>query len=95
MMDRGEKVYCEFLCHCDKPYMYLWLNTAINGNYVIKCPYCDHLHYRVVRNGRISDVRHDHQYGNLEKICPVKSYKEPRIRGKVALFKENVSTPGA
>lgn len=30
-----------------------------NGNHVIVCPECDHKHYRVVKEGRITSIRYD------------------------------------
>lgn len=51
------------------------LNTSLNGNYRIHCPSCGHIHYRQVKNGKITDTRFtDNQNSILiEDILPMKS----------------------
>lgn len=87
---RGNRVLCEFNCYCQKPYIYVWLNTGITGNYVIRCPTCGHEHYRAVENGIITQDRHNKALKECEVIHPMASaaQKEKRKRGKIALIRE-------
>lgn len=47
----------ELHCHNCKNYVRFNLDLSIDGNYKLKCPECGHLHYRIVKNGIISDLR--------------------------------------
>lgn len=53
----------ELHCHACNGYVQFELDTAINGNHVLNCPNCGHEHCRVVRDGKISDVRWDQRNG--------------------------------
>lgn len=47
----------ELWCHgCDN-YVQFDCDVALNGNHVLECPRCGHEHCRVVRDGRITDIR--------------------------------------
>lgn len=47
----------ELHCHnCDR-YVRFNLDLSYDGNYLLVCPVCGHEHYRVVRDGQITDVR--------------------------------------
>jgi DNA-directed RNA polymerase subunit RPC12/RpoP len=53
----------EIHCHeCDK-WVQFDIDTSLDGNHVLKCPNCGHEHCRVVRDGRITDIRWDHRNG--------------------------------
>ena len=39
------------------------INYDLNGNHVIKCPLCGHLHYRTIKNGVVTGDRWDSQAG--------------------------------
>jgi uncharacterized paraquat-inducible protein A len=56
----------ELHCHACGMYVQFSLDTAINGNHVLNCPNCGHEHCRVVRGGKISDVRWDQRNGALQ-----------------------------
>jgi DNA-directed RNA polymerase subunit RPC12/RpoP len=65
----------EFTCsECSKIFD-INLNTSLNGNYRIHCPNCDHVHYRVVEKGKITDARFPDRSENplIEDIVPMKS----------------------
>ena len=47
----------ELFCHGCSHYVIFDLNIDEDGNYEIPCPNCGHTHYRVVRNGRVTDER--------------------------------------
>jgi hypothetical protein len=87
---RGQRVLCEFNCYCQKPYIYVWLNTGVTGNYVIKCPTCGHEHYRAIEKGVITKDRHSVALANCEVIHPMPSaaQKEQRKRGLIAKVRE-------
>ena len=47
----------ELYCHGCNSYVQFELDMAVNGNYTLDCPNCDHKHYRLVCDGRITDTR--------------------------------------
>lgn len=51
----------ELYCHSCGNYVRFPLDLKIDGNHVITCPVCGHLHYRVVRGGRITEDRWNRQ----------------------------------
>lgn len=48
-----QELYCT---ECER-YVQFSLDIALNGNHVLDCPNCGHTHYRVVRDGKITDIR--------------------------------------
>ena len=55
----------ELYCHdCDK-YVQFDIDLSLNGNHVLNCPNCDHEHCRVVKNGKITDIRWDQRNKNV------------------------------
>jgi len=65
----------EFSCTaCPKVFDFK-LNTSLNGNYKIHCPNCGHVHFRILRNGEITEDRfNEHDTSILiENIRPMKS----------------------
>ena len=49
----------ELWCHeCDK-YVQFDIDVGLNGNHVIVCPDCGHEHCRVVKDGKVTDIRWD------------------------------------
>lgn len=61
----------ELYCHDCGRYVQFKLDISLNGNHVIKCPNCDHEHCRVVRDGKITDIRWDSR--NQTYYCTVTS----------------------
>jgi hypothetical protein len=51
------------------------MNVSLNGNYRIHCPNCGHVHYRSVKNGKITDTRFPENDSVIlyEDILPMKS----------------------
>ena len=65
----------EFSCsNCSKIFD-VKLNMELNGNYRIHCPMCKHIHYRVVKEGKITDTRFTENASQIliEDIHPMKS----------------------
>jgi len=53
----------ELYCHdCDR-YVQFPVDLDMDGNHVFKCPNCGHEHCRVVKDGKITDVRWDSRNG--------------------------------
>lgn len=47
----------ELWCHDCQKYVQFDIDTELNGNHVIICPNCKHEHCRVVKNGKVTEVR--------------------------------------
>lgn len=49
----------DLYCHqCDKNFIAM-LDYGVNGNHMIRCPRCHHIHCRVITDGLITDDRWD------------------------------------
>lgn len=58
-VEGGGKQRTEISCHnCkgDKVFIAI-LDYSINGNHKIVCPRCGHLHYRTIKDGKITEAR--------------------------------------
>lgn len=53
----------ELYCHDCNQYVQFDLDVSLNGNHEIICPNCGHEHCRVVRDGRITEIRWDQRNG--------------------------------
>jgi hypothetical protein len=89
----GQRILTEFVCYCEKKYIYIWLNTGINGNYEIVCPTCGHVHYRSIKNGHITDDRYHNGSVHKERIVPTKSAAQATRRafGAIGRIKQMIS----
>lgn len=69
------RVKFEFQCTNCPAIFNVKLNTSLNGNFRIHCPGCDHIHFRKLENGVITNIRFtENQYDPLlEDIYPMKS----------------------
>jgi hypothetical protein len=47
----------ELWCHNCSRYVQFSVDLELNGRHIIKCPNCDHEHYRVVNKGVITEER--------------------------------------
>jgi hypothetical protein len=63
----------EFYCTECKKYFKTWLRDDMWGNYTIKCPNCAHEHYRVIKDGLITEDRHNNRMGAATVIHCLKS----------------------
>lgn len=91
-LDIGRRVEIEFWCANCSHYIYLKLNTQLQGNHVVICPICQHKHYRLVENGIITSDRFTEGYGIADEIMPMPSAAVPkeqrRVRGEIAVLRE-------
>jgi DNA-directed RNA polymerase subunit RPC12/RpoP len=53
--DALERTDC-YCTECSKKFI-AQLDLALDGNHIIECPYCGHEHCRVVKKGKVTDVR--------------------------------------
>jgi len=69
------RVKTEFMCTQCQKYFDIMMNISLNGNYRIHCPCCGHVHYRMVREGLITDERFPVNDSVIlyEDIVPMKS----------------------
>jgi len=51
------EVRSELWCHGCNSYVQFTLDDRLNGNHVIICPKCGHIHYRYVDNGKVTGIR--------------------------------------
>lgn len=58
----------EFYCHECHKYMKTYLRTNMYGNYTIRCAKCSHDHFRVIKNGIVTEDRHDERMGTTTII---------------------------
>jgi len=66
-----EEFYCQ---ECHK-YFLTFLRDNFYGNYTIECPNCGHHHYRIIKEGLVTEQRHQDQYeqGKSELILGLKA----------------------
>jgi len=55
----------ELYCHACGNYVQFDLNLSLSGNHEVECPRCGHIHYRVVRDGRVTDIRWRSSYPTI------------------------------
>ncbi len=53
----------ELWCHECSKYVQFDMDLSVDGNHVLECPNCGHEHCRVVKNGKITDIRWDSRNG--------------------------------
>lgn len=68
-----------FCTECNKTFI-ANLDLAIEGNHVIHCPYCDHIHYRKIEAGKVTSDRWDSK--TKIKIEGVKTWKHSTLNIK-------------
>lgn len=86
------KVLVEFFCQMCDHYIYAKLNTSLDGNHIVVCPKCGHEHYRVVKNGIITEDRYDPRVAVAEELHFTKSAAVPKSErrqyGNIARIRE-------
>ncbi len=58
----------ELWCHNCDHYVQFVLDHTKEGNHVLECPNCKHEHCRVVKDGKITDIRWDQRNGPTVRI---------------------------
>ena len=53
----------ELHCHACGRYVQFEIDMDLDGNHVLNCPNCGHEHCRVVKAGKITDIRWDQRNG--------------------------------
>jgi hypothetical protein len=66
------------------------LSDTMNGNYTIKCGNCNHEHYRHIKDGVVTEDRHNHaaDHGDTIHVPPSASSKEKRKMGRVLQMRQ-------
>lgn len=67
---RQEEFYCATEC---RQYFLTYLRENMWGNFTIVCPSCGHHHYRVIKEGLVTEDRHDMKLGDAEQIIGLKA----------------------
>lgn len=67
---RLEQFYCSTQC---RKYFDTYLRKSMYGNYTIVCPNCGHNHFRVIKDGVVTEDRHNETLGKSVKIMGLKS----------------------
>lgn len=88
----GSRVEVEFWCGECEHYIYVKINSALDGNHVMVCPQCGHKHYRLVKRGIITADRYNENQAIADEIICTKSAAVPkekrRERGSIAIIRE-------
>ena len=58
----------ELWCHDCEHYVQFQIDRDLDGNHVFPCQNCGHEHCRVVKNGRITDIRWDRRNGPTVRV---------------------------
>ena len=53
----------ELFCHNCNNYVQFDLDLSLEGNHILSCPVCQHEHCRVVKDGKVTDIRWDNRNG--------------------------------
>jgi DNA-directed RNA polymerase subunit RPC12/RpoP len=88
----GKRIEVEFWCTNCSHYIYVKINTGLEGNHIVVCPNCHHKHYRFVQSGVITGDRWNEGSCVADEIIPMKSAAVPedqrRVRGCVSILRE-------
>ena len=84
----------EFQCTNCMWWNYPILSETMDGNYVVKCGHCKHLHYRTIKQGVVTEIRHNQYKDNLDVIhvMPSACLEKKRIVGTVTSIRENATS---
>jgi len=77
---RLEQFHCGTQCG---KYFDTYLRRNMYGNYTIVCPNCGHNHFRVIKDGVVSDERHDEKHGAAVKIMGLVSTVKDKMRKEI------------
>lgn len=81
----------DLYCHsCEEkklPYNFIaTIDFSLNGNHEIECPRCGHIHYRLIKDGVVTDIRYSSGYPThkVERREVWKSQTTPNVTTSVA-----------
>ena len=72
-MRRQEEFYCSIVGGGCGKYFLTFLRENMYGNYTIYCPNCSHTHFRIIREGIVTEDRHHDRLGDAEIIVGLKA----------------------
>lgn len=73
-MRRLEEFYCDIAGGGCGKYFKTYLRESMYGNYSIRCPNCQHVHFRFIDKGLVTSDRHNSRVdGEVEMIVGLKS----------------------
>lgn len=84
----------EFQCTSCDWFNYPMLSDQMSGNFVVICGNCDHKHYRHIKDGVVTEVRHNsnrgngHFAGHTVHVMKSASQKTKRKLGTVAQLRQ-------
>jgi len=53
-----DKRVTEIYCHQCDGYIRVSLDYSLNGNHEVRCPTCDHIHWRIILDGEVTGDRY-------------------------------------
>lgn len=60
LLKNSGKIRDDFYCtECSKQIVAM-LDGTLNGNHKLRCPHCRHFHFRVIKDGKVTEQRYDH-----------------------------------
>jgi len=67
------------------------LSDKMSGNFTVICGNCGHEHYRYIKNGVVTEDRHNNaaNHGDTIHVPKSASSKDKRKLGMVAQFRQN------
>src|SRR5271157_5935671 len=70
---RTEEFYCSKIGGGCEGYFLTYLRDNMNCNVTVECPNCGHHHFRVVKNGLVTNDRHNEKNGETIILPGLKS----------------------
>lgn len=83
----------EFKCTNCQYYNYPMLSDRMNGNFTVICGNCNHEHYRHIKNGVVTEDRHNYaaDHGDTIHVPKSASSKEQRKLGTITRLREKIT----
>lgn len=93
---KNGKVLHEFICSSCSGYITVKLDEDLNGAHCVVCPSCKHEHYRIIKDGVITEDRApDSSKSYAIRICPTKAaYSKTSWESKLINRKTKVKEEG-
>jgi hypothetical protein len=93
---KNGKVLHEFVCSSCSGYITVKLDEDLNGAHCVVCPSCSHEHYRIIKDGAITEDRAPSSAKSYAiRICPTKAaYSKDSWEAKLASRKTKTVEEG-